>query len=71
MCSYVATNPNTSIEKTISFDLRNSLYGDPINYAFTIVGKNTASINDKLTLANKRRLWDRLITPLKYNLTVK
>ena len=71
MCSYVATNPNTSIEKTISFDLRTSLYGDPVNYAFTIVGKNTASINDKLTLANKRRLWDRLITPLKYNLTVK
>lgn len=71
MCSYVATNPNTSIEKTISFDLRTSLYGDPTNYSFTIVGKNTSSINDKLTLANKRRLWDRLFNPKKYNLTVK
>ena len=71
MCSYVATDPNTSIEKTISFDLRTSLYSDPVNYSFTIVGKNTTSINDKLTLANKRRLWDRLIQPLKYNITVK
>jgi hypothetical protein len=51
--------------------LRTSLYSDPVNYSFTIVGKNTTSINDKLTLANKRRLWDRLIQPLKYNITVK
>ena len=70
-CEFVATAPNTMIEKTISFDIRTSLYSDPINYSFKIVGKNTASIQDKLTIANKRRLWDRLITPLKYRTTIK
>ena len=70
-CSFVATNTNTSIKKTISFDLRTSLYGDPVNYSFTVVGKNTASIQDRLALANKRRFWDRFTNTIKYNSTVK
>jgi hypothetical protein len=70
-CAFVATTPNTMVEKTISFDIRTSLYSDPVNYSFKIVGKNTSSIQDKLTIANKRRLWDRLITPLKYRTTIK
>ena len=70
-CSYVATEPNTSIKKTLSFDLRTSLYNDPINYTFTIIGKNTASIQDKLTNTNKKRFWDRIVEPVKYNTTVK
>jgi hypothetical protein len=48
MCTYKVVNQNASIEKTISFDLRNSLYGDPINYTFTVVAKNNSSVIDKL-----------------------
>lgn len=48
MCIYKVVNQNASIEKTISFDLRNSLYGDPINYTFTVVAKNNSSTIDKL-----------------------
>lgn len=71
-CSFVATKPNTSIKKTISFDLRTSLYSDPINYSFTVIGKNTTSIQDQLTTANKLRVWDILKgINNKYNVTVK
>lgn len=52
MCSYKVSKNNDSIEKTISFDLRTSLYGDPINYSFTVVAKNNASVQDKLQLHN-------------------
>lgn len=71
MCSFIASEPNKSIKKTISFDLRTSLYSDPINYSFTVVGKNTATMQDKLTIANKKRFWNRLINPIKYNSTIK
>ena len=58
LCTYKVTAQNASIEKTMSFDLRTSLYGDPINYVFTVVAKNNATISDKLhatqnTLNNK------------------
>lgn len=71
MCSYIVSKPNESIMKTISFDLRTSLYNDPINYTFTIVGKNTSSIQDKLTIANKNKLWNRFINSDKYTTTIK
>ena len=70
-CEYVVATPNASIEKTLSFDIRTSLYQDPINYTFTIVGKNTSSIQDRLTATNKKRIWDRLTNSSKYNITVK
>lgn len=70
-CEYIAKQPNTAIEKTISFDLRTSLYTDPINYSFKVIGKNSASVQDELTLMNKKRLFDRLVNPLKYNHTLK
>lgn len=70
-CAYVINTPNTSIEKTISFDLRTSLYNDPINYTFKVVGKNTSSIQDRLLTANKNRLWDRFKNPIRYSQTIK
>ena len=70
-CEFVASESNKTIKKTISFDLRTSLYDDPANYSFTVVAKNTSSEQDKLTSINKRRLFDRLINPIKYNTTVK
>ena len=66
MCEYVATEPNTAIQKTISFDIRTSLYTDPINYKFTVIGKNTSTFQDKLTNTNKKRFWQRLASPTKY-----
>lgn len=73
LCKYkLDTNVSSdSIKKTLSFDLRTSLYRDPINYTLTVVAKNQNSINDDLTTKNKRRLWDRLTSPLKYNQTIK
>ena len=61
------------LQRTISFDLRTSLYSDPINYTFTIICKNTATVNDKLSIKNKKRLWDRLINlnQSHYNVTLK
>lgn len=70
-CEFVATEPNTSIEKTIAFDIRTSLYSDPTNYTLKIIGKNTTSIQDQLTIGNKRNIWNRLKNNSKYNITVK
>lgn len=70
-CEYVVKDSNTTIEKTISFDLRTSLYSDPVNYTFKVIGKNTASVQDYLLTVNKKRFWDRLVSPIKYNQTIK
>lgn len=70
-CEYVVNEAGAQIEKTISFDLRTSLYSDPTNYSFKVVGKNTSSVQDKLLNANKRRFWSRIISPAKYNQTIK
>jgi hypothetical protein len=40
-CAFIAKDLNSSINKIISFDLRTSLYGDPINYSIKVTGKNT------------------------------
>lgn len=71
MCSFIAADPNSVIMKTISFDLRTSLYDDPINYTFTVIGKNTTTMQDQLTVANKKRFWNRLTNPVKYSTTIK
>jgi hypothetical protein len=70
-CKYRINTINSTIKKTITFDLRTSLYSDPVNYTFTVVAKNEASIQDKLLLKNKKLLLDRFQTPLKYNHTIK
>jgi hypothetical protein len=61
----------SELSRTISFDLRTSLYSDPINYTFKIVCKNNSTTNDKLLLTNKKHFWNRLTNPSKYNITVK
>ena len=45
--SNVEGNPST--EKTMSFDIRTSLYKDPINYVYTIKAKYIESTGDKLS----------------------
>lgn len=50
------------VSKTMSFDLRTSLYSDPINYTFKVTAKMNNSTQDKL-ISTSRRL-------SKYNTTV-
>lgn len=71
MCKYRVPGISESIRKTISFDLRTSLYADPTNYCFTVIGKNSASIEDRAQIANKKKLLQRLLNPIKYNTTVR
>jgi hypothetical protein len=71
LCLFKADKPNSQIHKTISFDLRTSLYSDPINYTFTVIGKNLTSVQDKLTLINKNKLWDRLTKKTPYTTIIK
>ena len=71
-CEYIVSTPNASVKKTISFDLRTSLYMDPVNYTFEVLAKNTASTLDKLTTINKNNFWNRLTnTKQKYTTTIK
>jgi hypothetical protein len=70
-CAYRVSEANKSISKNISFDLRTSLHSDPVNYMFKIVAKNTTTIQDQLLASNKKRFWNRLLNPIKYNQTVK
>ena len=69
-CEY-CINDNNYIEKTVSFDLRTSLYQDPINYTFTVVAKSENTLEDKLTSSNKKNILDRLKSTIRYNTTVK
>jgi hypothetical protein len=59
------------IKKTLSFDLRTSLYTDPVTYSFSVVAKLTNTNQDTLLLNNKRLLEDRIKSAMKYNHTIK
>ena len=59
------TNDQTSIQKTMSFDLRTSLYNDPINYIFTVIAKKDATIQDTVLNTNRKYIND-----IKYSTTV-
>ena len=40
---------NMSIQKTLSFDLRTSLYSDPTNFTFTVQANYTDTVQEKTT----------------------
>jgi hypothetical protein len=71
MCEYAVKSANASIEKTISFDLRNSLYKDPINYTVKFIAKNTTTVQDIVSTNNRRKLLNRIFKPIRYYNTVK
>ena len=75
LCEYKVQEPNTTIKKTITFDIRTSLYTDPTNYLFTVTAKNTSTLQDKLTISNRKRLKTSLSNifsgKTKYFTTVK
>ena len=78
-CEYKLTkNSNSTIKKTISFDIRTSLYHDPINYTFTVSAKNTTTVQDKVVIANRRKFSSPLSSlgnlfkkPVNYFTTIK
>lgn len=56
-------------KKTISFDIRTSLYSDPLNYTVTLGACNTESVQEKIARAEKdRRLskYDSIVSNSKY-----
>ena len=59
-CDYIVAKKNATIKRTISFDLRTSLYKDPINYTFDVVCKNVSTAQDKLSIVNNKRLLETL-----------
>lgn len=76
LCRYKITNADKDFVKTISFDMRTSLYSDPINYTFKVIAKKQNSILDNLHIENNsKQLVNNLLSKLtnikKYNNTVK
>lgn len=73
---YYVPNSNGSISKTISFDLRTSLYNDPLNFTFQVTAKNTNSLQDKVIGSNRIKLGSKVSSlnaqyPSKFRPTVK
>ena len=46
--------PDGAVTKTMSFDIRTSLYQDPINYTFSVTAKNANSTQDKLISTTRK-----------------
>jgi hypothetical protein len=63
-CEFAAQPIHSSIRKTISFDIRTSLYNDPVNYCFTVVGQNSTTIKDKMSILNAHKIKMNVVTPL-------
>lgn len=58
---YRIENQNTkSISKTMSFDLRTSLYKDPITYTFRVTAKHSSTAQDKAVAAGKNKVYNAL-----------
>lgn len=57
------TSSNSILSKTMSFDIRTSLYNDPITYTFRVTAKNTSTTQDK-TIAAYNSLINKHYSPL-------
>jgi hypothetical protein len=66
-CEYKVSKSLQTIKKTISFDLRTSLYSDPVNYSFIVVASNTTSPQARLSSTNRGNYWTRLLNKLNLN----
>lgn len=77
MMHYRITGNNTSFVRYLSFDIRTSLYQDPINYLIEIVANNTDSVQEttskieKSKLVNKSVLSTATLKKSKYNTVIK
>ena len=66
-------NEIVSISKTMSFDLRHSLYADPVNYTFKVTAKYNESYQDKILASNKTSMYKNWVNDgkTKFNSTFK
>jgi hypothetical protein len=62
---YMVKDASSPIHKTMSFDLRTSLYNDPTNYTFTVTAKYQNTAIDKL-LSNNVAIADNI----KFNTSI-
>lgn len=74
---YKITGNNGSIHKTMSFDVRPSLYKDPITYTFRVTAKSNMTTQDKILMTNNRKIRRpylhaaKMLESVKLNTTVK
>jgi len=77
MAHYRVVGSATEYTKTISFDLRTSLYNDPINYIMKIVAPKSDSQQSAVARANRSRLLNKSTLQVsslkthKYNTLIK
>lgn len=67
-CEY-SCKKDGKIEKTMSFDIRTSLYNDPTNYAFKVIGKYDLTVSDKIINKNDIQMSQTIAAP-GYNNTL-
>ena len=71
-CQFTYTTGSTGeLNKYISFDLKTSLYKDPVNYLVKFVVKREDTVEDKVFRTHKVSLFNRLLKPIKYNIISK
>lgn len=71
-CQFTYTTGSTGeLNKYISFDLKTSLYKDPVNYLVKFVVKRDDTVEDKVFRTHKVSLFNRLLKPIKYNIISK
>lgn len=63
-CEYVVSKSLQHIKKTISFDLRTSLYTEPINYSFTVNASNAISVQSILASTNRTNYWNKILNKI-------
>lgn len=71
---YNIPNKKPAITKTMSFDIRTSLYQDPINYTFSVTAKYASSSADKLLSTTRKSYGIKDLNTqgmIKYNTIVK
>lgn len=66
-------NGRDQIYKTMSFDIRTSLYKDPVTYTFRVTAKRQSSMQDKVIESNKNKVQNSLSKSgaVKYNTVFK
>jgi hypothetical protein len=70
-CSFTFNSTQTSVSeltKYLSFDIKTSLYKDPVNYTVKFVVKRDDTVDDKVYRTHKTSLLNRLINPIKYRI---
>lgn len=65
MFLYKLTNTNNHIQKTMSFDLRTSLYSDPINFMFTVDASYSGTTGDKLQQHTRKTKYNPVVVNTK------